>query len=143
MDIEKNNKWYKDKFSKVFNLISGKYPSLCGYYLFGSLKKGSDFPSDVDAIYLFDSKIEDLSPEKRIFILDNLERICKDHLGIPINRYDTHIYDEAESAFADVSGNDFKQKIGYLFNYFPDLKLTDFTLTTKTKPKLRNILKKF
>lgn len=139
---ERNNQEYKSGFNELFDGVRSKCPSLCGYFLFGSLKNGSDSPSDIDAVYLYDSEIKDLSSEKRIQILDDLEELSREQLGVPINRYDVSIYDESESAFADISGNDFELKVGYLHNYFPNLKLEDFKVNEKARKKLELILER-
>ena len=138
---EINNLWYNRRFIEIYRAFTFGYPSLCGYFLFGSLKKGSDSPGDVDAIYFYDSVVREISPPGKIKMLDDLEKRCMVRLGIPIHRYE-HLLTTTEDrcAFKDISEDGFESEIDDLLKHFPDLVIEDFRVNQKAKLKIGSIL---
>lgn len=161
MDIQRDNLWYRQEFEKIFESVRLDYPSLCGYSFYGSVRKGVNSPSDIDAMYIYDSEIQDISPEERIKILDTLESVCKTQLGIPIHRDLEEPYEimlefaymkktgikEADYAFINISGNrdmfgrDLEERLHGLLRWIPDLKIEDFKVNEKARQKIASVLK--
>ncbi len=137
MGSNKNTEWYQREFKEVFRQINQRYPGLCGYFLFGSLKEGEDSPTDVDVFCFYDSEVQPLSEEERIQILDEMEAECRASLGIPTHRFNNVCYKEHERALVDISST--KGLQGLLFNILHHRQVSgiaDFDVTSKARERI-------